>query len=79
MEVPPLRYGLENISKKEYPHRDLSAALRSGRDDKGEDSASREEQLPNGSRVQQLLFLGNVLLAEVCLADVFAPVFQVFL
>ena len=25
----------ENISKKEHPHRDLSTALRFGRDDKG--------------------------------------------
>jgi hypothetical protein len=30
----------KNISEKEHPHRDLSTALRSGRDDKGEDSAS---------------------------------------
>jgi hypothetical protein len=27
---------LKNISKKEPPHRDLSTALRFGRDDKGE-------------------------------------------
>jgi hypothetical protein len=33
---------LPNISKKEHPHRDLSTALRFGRDDKGEDGASRE-------------------------------------
>jgi hypothetical protein len=32
----------KNISKKEYPHRDLSTALRFGRDDKGECGASRE-------------------------------------
>jgi hypothetical protein len=31
-----------NISKKEHPHRDLSTALRSGRDDKGEGGASRQ-------------------------------------
>jgi hypothetical protein len=30
----------KNISKKEHPHRDLSTALRFGRDDKGEGSAS---------------------------------------
>jgi hypothetical protein len=34
---------VENISKKEHPHRDLSTALRFGRDDKGEGGASREE------------------------------------
>jgi hypothetical protein len=32
----------KNISKKEHPHRDLSTALRFGRDDKGEGGASRE-------------------------------------
>jgi hypothetical protein len=30
----------KNIPKKEHPHRDLSTALRFGRDDKGEDGAS---------------------------------------
>src|SRR5277367_4970487 len=32
----------KNISKNEHPHRDLSTALRFGRDDKGEDGASIE-------------------------------------
>jgi hypothetical protein len=30
----------KNISRKEHPYRDLSTALRSGRDDKGEGGAS---------------------------------------
>jgi hypothetical protein len=37
----------KNISKKEHPHRDLSTALRSGRDDKGERSAPREIPIYN--------------------------------
>jgi hypothetical protein len=32
----PSGHAPENLSKKEHPHRDLSTALRSGRDDKGE-------------------------------------------
>src|SRR5277367_2712064 len=40
----------KNISKTEHPHRDLSTALRFGRDDKGERGASREESSLNGSR-----------------------------
>src|SRR5277367_1987088 len=39
----------KNISKTEHPHRDLSTALRFGRDDKGESGASREESSLNGS------------------------------
>src|SRR5580693_9426266 len=38
-----------NISRKEDPHRDISAALRFGRDDKGKRGASRESTLLNGS------------------------------
>jgi hypothetical protein len=41
----PLGYATlckKHISKKEHPHRDLSTALRPGRDDKGECGASRE-------------------------------------
>jgi len=38
---------VENISKKEHPHRDLSTALRSGRDDKGKGGASMEISLLN--------------------------------
>jgi hypothetical protein len=37
----------KNISKKEHPHRDLSTALRSGRDDKGEGSAFPVEEWMN--------------------------------
>jgi hypothetical protein len=33
---------VENISRKEHPHRDLSTTLRFGRDDKGKGGASRE-------------------------------------
>jgi hypothetical protein len=49
MDYPRCRAEIENISQKEHPHRDLSTALRSGRDDKGEGrygphQRSREEQ-----------------------------------
>jgi hypothetical protein len=40
---PPRVRSVENISKKRHQHRDLSAPLRSGRDDKGEGSASERE------------------------------------
>ena len=33
----------KNISKREHPHRDLSTALRFGRDDKGGGLRSNEE------------------------------------
>jgi hypothetical protein len=33
----------KNISRKEHPHRDLSTALRSGRDDKGEGGCCQGE------------------------------------
>jgi hypothetical protein len=35
----------QNISKKWHPHRDLSTALRSGRDDKGEGGCGPEQSL----------------------------------
>jgi hypothetical protein len=45
-----LRRSVEkNTPKKEHPHRDLSTALRFGRDDKGEGSVLLEEQLPKES------------------------------
>jgi hypothetical protein len=45
-QISPLRYALsKNISTKGRQHRDLSAALRFGRDDKGEGGASMESGL----------------------------------
>src|ERR1700678_718580 len=40
----------KNISRKEHPHRDLSTALRFGRDDKGQGGASRGGWLLNRNR-----------------------------
>src|SRR5882762_6773842 len=64
----PLRYApSKNISRTRHPHRDLSATLRSGRDDKGEavlheSIFSREESLQsfqdmNDASIQQPLSL----------------------
>ena len=39
----------KNIPKMEHPHRDLSTALRFGRDDKGEGGASRERRFSRGA------------------------------
>jgi hypothetical protein len=38
----PRESPVENISREGHPHRDLSTALRSGRDDKGEGGASMD-------------------------------------
>jgi hypothetical protein len=35
----------KRFSKEEYPHRDLSTALRSGRDDKGESGCGPKQNL----------------------------------
>jgi hypothetical protein len=43
MDYPRYRAEIENISKTEHPHRDLSTALRSGRDDKGEGGDSKKK------------------------------------
>jgi hypothetical protein len=44
----------KNISKRVHPHRDLSTALRSGRDDKGEDGASSESSYGTKAVFHQL-------------------------
>jgi hypothetical protein len=46
--APEDRHSVENISKKKHPHRDLSTALRSGRDDKGEESYCPQQTFRDG-------------------------------